>query len=453
MRGTWSRWSVAALAVVAGVVALRRPDRALRSATGMAAHTTCAAAFIQHVDPDATFRELVRPLASAVSPYLRYRVDPATRSASATVLGLFPARAEWTEGFGCRLVLDPRHRSPAPVPPPAPSPPDRFAPRDPVAAADPRLAAAVDRLFTERPQRRVKALVVVKDGRVIAERYAPGIGVETPLPSYSVAKSLTNAFLGILVRQGRLRVDQPVGAPEWSAPGDPRAAITLEDLARMQSGTSAAESGTGFDAAAQMLYAEDDMAGFAARFPLERPPRTAWRYASADTMLLARVLAGAVGGGAGGFRAFAERELFEPLHLDGVTLEFDGTGVFVGASHVFAPARAWARLGQLYLDDGVAPDGRRLLPEGWVAWSRRSTLGAPYGAGFWTNDGPSPQAARVVALGLPRDGFYATGDRGQRIYVVPSARLVVARLGSTATPGFDLEADLAVVRTAVEATP
>jgi CubicO group peptidase (beta-lactamase class C family) len=137
--------------------------------------------------------------------------------------------------------------------------------------------------------------------------------------------------------------------------------------------------------------------------------------------------------------------------MDGVTLEFDGTGVFVGASHVYAPARAFARLGLLYLNDGVAPDGRRLLSEGWVAYSRRSTLGAPYGAGFWTNDGPSTQAASLVRLGFPKDGFFASGDRGQRIYIVPSERLVVARFGYTATPGYDIAADIAVLKVAIEA--
>jgi hypothetical protein len=104
-------------------------------------------------------------------------------------------------------------------------------------------------------------------------------------------------------------VDQPVGAAEWSAPGDPRAAITFDDLLRMQSGTSAVETGSGFDPASQMLYAHDDMAGYVAPFPLAAPPRTAWRYTSADTLILDRALGLAVGGGAPGFRAFAEREL------------------------------------------------------------------------------------------------------------------------------------------------
>lgn len=293
----------------------------------------------------------------------------------------------------------------------------------------------------------MNAVVIVKDGRVVAERYAPGFGIETPLLSFSVAKSLTNAFAGVLVRQGRLRVGDPVGAREWSGSGDPRAAITVDDLLRMQSGLGAYENGTGFDPAAHMLHVEDDMAGFAARYPLVRRVGSKWEYTSANTLILNRRMGEIVGGGAEGFRRFADAELFLPLHVDGMTLEFDATGVLVGSSHVFAPARSYARLGLLYLNDGLAPDGRRLLPEGWVAYSQRSTLGAPYGAGFWTVDGDSETAIALGRQGFPKDGFYASGNRGQRIYILPSQRLVMARFGYTYPP--DYAADMDVLRTAM----
>jgi hypothetical protein len=124
--------------------------------------------------------------------------------------------------------------------------------------------------------------------------------------------------------------------------------------------------------------------------------------------------------------------------------------VFVGSAHVYAPARSYARFGMLYLDDGIGPDGQRILPEGWVDYSRRSTLGSGYGAGFWTNEGPSKGAARRVAAGFPRDGFYATGNRGQRIYVVPSRRLVVARFGYSGADDFGIRDDLALIKAAIE---
>jgi CubicO group peptidase (beta-lactamase class C family) len=193
------------------------------------------------------------------------------------------------------------------------------------------------------------------------------------------------------------------------------------------------------------------MAGFAAAQPLKEPPGRTWEYTSADTVLLDRKIGSLVGGGPAGLRDFARRELFAPLGMGDVTMEFDGAGSFIGSTYVYATARDYARLGWLYLRDGVAPDGRRLLPEGWVDWSRRSTLGAPYGAGFWTNDGPSEPAQWRIQGGYPKDGFFASGTMGQRIYVVPSAGLVITRFGYSAPPYYGMADDVALIKAAIEA--
>jgi len=439
------------LAVVAAAVI--RPDRALRSATGMTAHNLCDAVFTQHLAAEPVFRELVQPMAGPVKRLLRYRIDRADPAVDANLMGLFGARAQWTEGYGCRMVLDRRYAASPPLPPPAPSSSDEFAPAS-VVAPQGRLKSAFDAEFTDPPgatPRYVKAVVIVVDGKIVAERYAPGYSVDTPLLSYSVSKSFTNAFLGILVRQGRLAVDRKVGAPEWAKPGDPRAQLTLDDLERMQSGLNAPETGSGFDPVSHMLFLHDDMAHFAASHPLEEPPRRHWNYTSANTLILDRVLGQTVGGGAVGFRRFADQELFQPLHMDGVTLEFDGVGTFSGSAHVYAPARAFARFGQLYLDDGVTPQGRRILPEGWSAYSRRSALGAPYGAGFWTLDGNSELARSLISQGFPADGYFASGNRGQRIYIVPSKRLVMVRFGYTGGEAMGIHEDMTLLRAAIAA--
>ena len=119
--------------------------------------------------------------------------------------------------------------------------------------------------------------------------------------------------------------------------------------------------------------------------------------------------------------------------------------------HLYATPRDYARFGLLYLHDGVAPDGHRILPQGWAAWSRRSTLGAPYGAGFWTNDGDSPLAARWVKGGFPKDGCFASGNLGQRIYIVPSQNLVVTRFGYSSPPAFGIADDIALIAAAIRA--
>ena len=454
------RWVMSAiiaflvLVVVALIIAFR-PIRALKAASGLAAKDICSATFVSGIDPDATLNELVRPmLGNFVTRFVHYHVDYAGGNVTASFAGIIRSKAGFVPGYGCRL----EYPDNLPLPPartPASSPiPDVFALQGPVAPPDPLIAAALDRLFTESPNqpvKDVKAVVVVRDGSVIAERYAPGYGIETPLLGYSVAKSFTNALLGILVREGRLRVNQPVGATEWAHPGDSRSSITIEDLIRMESGLDASETGSGFDPVSQMELTQGDMAGFAARRPLKWPHGGTWEYTSANTLILDRLLGYTVGGGAAGMRDFAERELFAPMHMAKVTMEFDGRGVFVGSSYVYAPARSFARFGELYLNDGIAPDGQRILPSGWVAWSRRSTFGAPYGAGFWTNEGATPYPTWRVAHGVPKNSFYASGILGQRIYIFPSQNLVIARFGYSRPPDFGMHDDVVFIDTVLRA--
>jgi CubicO group peptidase (beta-lactamase class C family) len=366
------------------------------------------------------------------------------------VLGLFGTTSSYQEGYGCRIAY------PGSVPlEPVEAPVQIVLETPAYETPNADLRAALDRAFSETPgetPRQMRAIVVVRNGRIVGERYADGYGPNTPLPSYSVAKSVTNALLGILVRQGRLRVDMPAPVAAWRTPRDPRGAITIDHLLRMDSGLGLGETGSGFDPVSRMLYLERDMAGYAQTGPASEAPARAWDYTSANTLVLCRILGDMIGGGAAGYRAFARSQLFEPLGMDNVTLQFDGAGTQVGSTEILAPARDWARFGQLFLNDGVAPDGTRLLPEGWVAASRRSTLGSTYGAGFWTNDGGSEFAALRIKAGMPADGFFASGNRGQRIYIMPSAHLVIVRLGMThRPPDFDIAGDLHLIRDVIAA--
>jgi CubicO group peptidase (beta-lactamase class C family) len=440
-----------ALASVAGYLAFR-PDRVAKVAAGVVAETICSSVFVSGLTAEPTLDEALGALIGPATILARYNVDAGEKRVEAR-FGLFTyASARFSPGYGCRL--DAANNAPLPDAPPAETTvaDDVFAPASPATSTDPGINAALDRVFTERATEKpkhVKAVVVVKNGRVIAERYAPGYTIDTPLRSFSIAKSVTNVLLALLVRDGRLRMDQPLDPPEWREPGDSRAKITFEQLLRMESGLDAAETGSGFDPVSRMLYFESDMAGFAASRPLKIKPGEIWEYTSADTLLLDRWLTATLGGPAG-LNAFAEQQLFEPLGMRNITLEFDGSGVLVGSERIFATPRDFARFGGLFLNDGVAPDGRRLLPEGWVAWSRRSTLGAPYGAGFWTLDGPSEVASRWQAAGFPKDGFFASGNLGQRIYIVPSQKLVIARFGYSAPPTYGIFDDIALIVAAMK---
>lgn len=423
---------VSSLLIVAAVA--WRPDRALRTATGMAAHDLCSETFVAGIDPAKTWEASIvpRPGVDWLAWGLRHRVDRDRREAGASFLWLVPSRAVFRPQWGCVLVHgDERIDDLA-----APSTTDVMAaggiamPPGLVVASTPGLAAALDAAFAETaapPHRGTRAVVILHDGRLVAERYAAGEGIDTPMLGFSMTKSVTNALVGVLVRQGRLDVKAPAPITAWRQAGDPRRAITLEQLMRMDTGLALDETGSGFDPSNQMFYDEPDMAAYAASARAIAPPGTRWAYSSASTHLVSRIVRDAVGGDGAAVQAFAVRELFAPLGMRHVTFEMDATGTPIGAHYLYASARDWARFGQLYLDDGVV-GGRRLLPAGWARWSSVPTLGTAYGAGWWTNRGDDEAAVHRRSVGIPADAFFAMGNLGQRIAVVPSEHLVVVRL-------------------------
>lgn len=428
------RLLVSSLLIVAAVV--WRPDRALRTATGMAAHDLCSETFVAGIDPAKTWEASIvpRPGIAWLAWGLRYRVDRDRREAGASFLDLVPSRAVFRPQWGCVLVHgDERIDDPPAMPATQAAPGIEGGvamPAGLVAAPTPALAAALDAAFAETdapPHRGTRAVVILHDGRLVAERYAAGEGIDTPMLGFSMTKSVTNALVGVLVRQGRLDVQAPAPIAAWRQPDDPRRAMTLERLMRMDSGLALDETGSGFDPSNQMFYDEPDMAAYAASARAIAPPGTRWAYSSASTHLVSRIVRDAVGGDGAAVQAFAARELFAPLGMRHVTFEMDATGTPIGAHYLYASARDWARFGQLYLDDGVV-GGRRLLPVGWARWSSEPTLGTAYGAGWWTNRGDDEAAVHRRAVGIPADAFFAMGNLGQRIAVIPSEHLVVVRL-------------------------
>ena len=429
------------LAVTGAVAALVvfRPDRAARVATGLVSHTLCSETFVAGLPPDQAFVEILQsmPGIRAVAPALRFRVDREHREVTATLAGHFESRAVHRDGLGCGLVYagvggvtlapDAMRRGGPPV-----VAPDIAGPAV-VEPTDPRLRAALDRAFAEPdggPPRGTKAVVVLHNDRIVAERYAPGYGIDTPLLGWSMSKSVTSALIGILVRQGRLSITGPAPVAAWRDPSDPRHAITVEQLLRMTSGLALDETNSGFDPSSQMVYTAPDMAAFAEAAGLKAAPGTRYHYSSPSTLLLSRIVRDAAGGRPEHVLRFAERELFAPLGMRHVTLELDAAGTPIGSTYVYATARDWTRFGMLYADDGVV-GGRRILPEGWVDFSAAPTLGSRdgYGAGFFTNRGDSEFGRRRVRGGMPADSFFASGTQGQRIVIAPAERLVVVRLG------------------------
>jgi CubicO group peptidase (beta-lactamase class C family) len=433
-------------------------------ATGFVADVLCAETFVSGLDPARTFAETTdaMPGAGLITWAMNYRVDRVRKDVTVTLLGLGRSHAVYREGLGCTLEhgdgiaevgLPPDDGQPSLLP--------DIAGPDQVAPQSPPLAAALDRAFAEPaapPYRRTRAVIVVKDGRIIAERYAAGIGVDTPLLGFSMTKSVVSALIGVLVRQGRLNRDGPAPVAAWQNPRDPRHAITVDQLLRHTAGLALGSSlqaslASALEPVNRMKFMETDMAAFAEAVPLEAAPGTAWNYHDGNTIILAHLIRNAVGGNATDVLRFARRELFAPLGMRHVTLQLDGAGTIEGSSKMLASARDWARFGELYLDDGIA-GGKRILPEGWVRHSASATPNGwvGYGAGFWTDQGDSFGANYRIERGWPRDAFFAKGTIGQYVIVIPSERMVIVRLGRS--PNWPPEDDgvFGLVRDVIAAT-
>jgi CubicO group peptidase (beta-lactamase class C family) len=379
-----------------------------------------------------------------------YRVDRVRKDVTVTLFGLGRSHAVFRGELGCGIdhgepVTDiggPAVRTPRPALLPEIAGPSVVAP------ATPRLAEALDCAFAEpatAPFRHTRAIVVVKDGRVIAERYGDRFGIDTPILGFSATKSVTSALIGILVRQGKLALDQPAPVAAWQGDGDPRHAITVDHLLRHTAGLALGSSldaslGAALQPVNRMKFLESDKAAYAASVPLETAPGSARNYHDGNSIILSKLIRDATGGRPADVLRFARGELFDPLGMRNVTLEFDGAGTPEGSTQMLASARDWARFGLLYLDDGRV-GGTRILPEGWVNYSASPTPGGwvGYGAGFWTNRGDSMGANFRAEQGMPRDAFFAKGTIGQYVIVIPSQRLVIVRLGRS--PNWPLAAD------------
>jgi CubicO group peptidase (beta-lactamase class C family) len=276
------------------------------------------------------------------------------------------------------------------------------------------------------------AFLVLHKGIPVMEAYKPKFNYKTRFISWSMAKSFTNAMIGILVKEGKIDINQPVGFPEWK--NDDRNKITLNDLLHMQSGLRWNEDyGTRSDVTV-MLHCERDMGRFAWNQPLQYPVGSHWYYSSGTTNIVTNLIREKLGNDSL-YYTFAERELFNKIGMPDAVLEVDPTGAFVGSSYLYATARDYARFGLLYMNDGVF-NGERILPDGWVRYSTTAAENSDgkYGAFFWLNKNKGIPAA-------PADMVRCDGHDGQHIFIIPSHQLIVVILGYSPKfkGGIDLE--------------
>ncbi len=416
---------LAALAAAAGLTpAFVRHGPAV--AAGMGAKLLCSA---EHVTGQA--RDAARADLAQYSPLLarlRVRHDPQARAVTASLLGLRPATARFRPGLGCAVDRPGRAGRAALRAPAAPAGDAPWPAGGTADAIDPALDALLEAMLAEDGAAGLdtRALLAARGGRLRAEAYAPGVGPATPLLGWSMAKSLTGVMVGNLALRGLLDLKAPAGFAAWA--GDGRAAIRVEHLLTMTDGLAFSERYAPGDDATAMLFTAPSPSDYALARPAARPPGVRFNYSSGSANLLARLHHDVLGGGQAALDDYMEN-VHRPMGFAGAVFETDADGVFVGSSYLYAPARDWARLGQLMLDRGEI-NGRRLVSAAWADRAvspNGSENGPAYGYQWWLNRGGA--APRWPEL--PPDAFAAVGNRGQYLMVVPSRDAVLVRLGWT----------------------
>lgn len=268
-------------------------------------------------------------------------------------------------------------------------------------------------------------VLVIKDGQILAERYAPGFNLHTQSRTWSAAKSITGALIGVAVNRGLLKVDAPANIPEWRSPGDPRAQITLNDILHMASGLDSTQRGNRTD---DIYLGGSAVTEKAVYMPLEARPGTRWKYANDDTLLAVRSLRAAIGDDRR-YLAFPFRELFWKIGMAHTTPEVDWAGNYILSSQVYTTARDLARLGLLFEQDGIW-NGERILPAGWVKYLTTPAPAQPPGAEAGKSAGYGAQVwLWGPKQGLPEGSYAFEGAQGQFVLVVPSRHLIVVRRG------------------------
>ena len=269
------------------------------------------------------------------------------------------------------------------------------------------------------------AFMVVHKGIPVVEAYQPQFNAQTRFLSWSMAKSFTNTLSGIMVKDGKWDINQPVNLPGWQA--DERKNITINNLLQMQSGLRWNEDYGNRSDVTQMLYCENDFAQFTYDQPFAFPAGSHWYYSSGSVNVVNFLMRKTIGNDKEYYN-FAQSRLFTKIGMPDAVFEVDASGTQVGSSYLYATARDYARFGMLYLQDGVF-NSERILPECWVNYTTTpaSDSDGKYGSLFWLN-----QSKYFPAT--PEDMYSCNGHDGQQIFIIPSKELVVVLVGYSPKP-------------------
>ncbi|MGX5800991.1 serine hydrolase domain-containing protein [Bradyrhizobium sp. Arg314] len=411
------------------------PPELIRVGSGYSAKIVCSNVFIAGRDANEVLAVDVQAPGHPLLRLMKVSVDKERGLVSAGLLWVFgKSVAVERDGVGCASVPDgdtgKARQTSLRAAASTPAQPDAFWPDGERvdASQNPEVAKIVEDAAMAGSG--MRAIVVVKNGRVVAERYGEGFSAKTPLLGWSMTKTVNAAIVGTLVKDGKMAVDNKGLFARWKADG--RGAISLADMMAMSSGLEFNEDYGDVADVTRMLYLEPDMAGFAEAKPLTGEVGKAFSYSSGTAVMLSRLWQDAVGDKAKAL-TLPRTALFEPLGMRSAVLETDEHGTFVGSSYLYATAHDWARFGQFLLQGGVW-NGNQVLPAGFVDWMRQPAPASKvYGKGQLWIEGPGDEEnpGAGVAAGLPKDTYWMEGHDGQTVAIVPSEQLVVVRLGLT----------------------
>ncbi|MEM8537449.1 MAG: serine hydrolase [Pseudomonadota bacterium] len=397
------------------------PPDLLRVGTNYAAKIVCSSVFVSGRDAEEALAVDVQAPGHPVLGFINVEVDEDTQTVRTQLLSIFaPAVSQHRAGLGCTNTHE-TTLSDASIAPMDPLDNALWPDGNQVAASlDPNVADVLRDEALVGPGYR--AVVVVKDGRIVGQTYADGFDAAMPLLGWSMTKTVTAAIIGSLIQSQDMALDDTMTDvfPAWTA--DDRARITLSDMLGMANGLAWNEGYGSVSDVTEMLYLSDDMAGFAASKAAEAAPQTVFNYSSGTSTALSRVWQAKLGDAA---LDYPNQALFAPLGMTSAVMETDSTDTFVGSSYMYATARDWARFGQFLLQDGIW-EGQRILPEGFTDWmfGPVSASGGAYARGHLWRQAPGRDSAF-------EDAVWLQGHDGQSVGIFPSRNMVVVRLGLT----------------------
>ena len=449
------RWlfAIGAILIILAAAAwalIANPPELLRIGAAYAAKTVCSNVFVAGRDSAGVLAHDVQAPGHPILEHLEVRIDQQRKVVRADLFGVIGGGvAVYRPGTGCAVVPDGDvaraslyNFVPIKIWSPSPSVPW---PTGSMAETAPAVQALVNQDALSGPG--MRGIAVIHRGRLVAQRYGEGFGLRTPLPGWSLTKTVNAALVGMQIAEGKL---SPQQSGFWPAGADGRSQIALPHLMAMSSGLRFDETYGGVSDLTRMLYLEPDMAAYAAAQPLLQPAGTAWNDSSGTALLLSRIWQRAAAGATGNDGALPAKNgptspavlslphdrLFAPLGMSSALIEADARGNLVGSSYMFASTHDWARFGQFLLQDGVW-QGKRMLPAGFVEamWQPVPASGGQYGQGQVWRHGPQgatpPGQNPDLPFKLPADTYWMLGHDGQAIAIVPSKGLVLVRLGLT----------------------